>query len=218
MCRNTSRILYTNKDKHTQCIDLSLMVQSPACHCLLECHCTRPVPLNRCLQTGDTSDTDNKPMRKSWGFAVRQKEVKAALSLWFLIPQRQLTEQWQKDDSLQSHKGPPPRSTPGKWKMQYEQESAGYFLLLPLCNMFTCQEPHGWYNETLSNYSAVINWERGSRSAQIAKLPWQKPAWYLQKCSKQLGEHQAPTTSPRVNSWWPLKQIFLSLQICIIES
>jgi len=34
--------------------------------------------------------------------------------------------------------------------------SAGRFLLFSLYGMFTCQEPHRWYNETLSNCSSVV--------------------------------------------------------------
>lgn len=57
--------------------------------------------------------------------------------------------------------------------MQNEQEieSAGHFLLFSLDSMFTCHEPHRWYNETLSNYSAAIKWGRRSKTALIAKIP-----------------------------------------------
>ena len=66
-----SQNLHLNKDKHAKCIDLRFMVHSPACHNLLECHCIRPAPLNHCLQNGDTSNMDNKPIWKIWGFAVK---------------------------------------------------------------------------------------------------------------------------------------------------
>lgn len=57
-------------------------------------------------------------------------------------------------------------------KMQNEQEiqSAGHFRLFSLYSTFTCQEPHRWYNETLSNYSSATNWGHGSETALIAKI------------------------------------------------
>jgi len=56
--------------------------------------------------------------------------------------------------------------------MQNEQEikSAGHFLLFSLCSIFTCQEPHRWYNETLLNCSSAINWGHGRKTALIAKI------------------------------------------------